>query len=370
MILNFKVKNFRSVKEEAEISFTASVDKSLLQCLIPAGKKNALPLIALYGENSSGKSTLIQAFVRMREMICGKYSSLQAGEKLPYEPFAFSEMKDTATEFEVEYIYENIRYMYSFSYNADEIIYEKLYFWPNGRESLIFSREGSEYVFRENFSEQNNIAARTLPNRLYIKTSSDWKCPSTLAPFSWFVTGIICADSELSEISEESWREELTEQLKFADPMVCGIPEQGTGNMYDVFYRISGTKIRLLPVEKQSGGFVRYHRLAYALVNAMSKGVLVIADEFDSNLSERLTRHLVELVQSPELNPNHAQLLCATHDTSLMDQSLIRRDQIYLTEKLNSDGSTVVHPVTYFSPRKDKRIDFGYKNGEFRIEVQ
>lgn len=359
--------------EEAAISFTATADKTLSEYLIPFGKKNALPIVALYGDVASGKSNIIAALIRMRDMICGKYSFLQPGEKLPFEPFAFSCEKSEYTAFEAEYIYKGIRYKYSFSYNETEILTEKLYYWPNGREAMIFSRNGSEYTFRDNISEQRAIAERTLQNRLYLKSSNDWNYSGTYDAFQWFSSGIIILNSEndicsLSYLQDNEFRKMFIHELRNADPSVRDLIK--TEHKYDIIYRINENVKTVLPIEMQSSGFIRYFNLLYVCMTAFRTSALVIADNFDINVSERLTRRIAELVISPQINTEHAQLLCAVHDTSLMDQSLLRRDEIYLTEKLYSYSGTVVHPVTYFSPRKDKRIDFGYKNNEFRIETQ
>lgn len=373
MILNFSVKNFRSVMEETIISFTATADKTLSKYLIPTGKKNVLPIVALYGDVASGKSNIIAALIRMRDMICGKYSCLQPGEKLPFEPFAFTCDKNEYTAFEAEYIYKGIRYKYSFSYNETEILSEKLNYWPNGREALVFSRNGLEYIFRENVSEQHSIAERTLRNRLYLRSSNDWNYAGTYDAIQWFISGIISLNSEndicfLSYLQDKEFRKMFIHELRNADPSVCDLKE--TENKYDIVYRINDSIKTVVPVEMQSSGFIRYYNLLAVCMTAFRTGSLVLADNYDNNISERLTRRITELVISPETNPEHAQLLCAVHDTSLMDQSLLRRDEIYLTEKLYSCSGTVVHPVTYFSPRKDKRIDYGYRNNEFKIEMQ
>lgn len=365
MILKFSAENFRSIKERAVIDFTASADKSLSECLMPAGKKKALPVIALYGENSSGKTTVLKAFMTMREMICGKYAHLFPGEKLPYEPFALLTDSNIPSFFEVEYIHEDIRYLYSFSYDSTKILTEKLYYWPNGREALIFSRDNNEYIFRENMNEQISLAGRTADNRLYLTCSNEWNCSGTASAFLWFRNFICCTGLGDSECCGDIKSDDdiFLNELRYADPLIKSL----TSEPCSIVYSTADGRELSISVESQPSGFCRYYRLLNLWINAFRNGSLIVLDELETGLSRRLTRHLIELMQSQKSNPNHAQLLCTTHDTYLMDQTLLRRDQMYITEKSPHSGDSVVHSLTYFSPRKDKRLDLGYMNGEFRI---
>jgi len=57
-------------------------------------------------------------------------------------------------------------------------------------------------------------------------------------------------------------------------------------------------------------------------------------------------------------------VLFSTHDTSLLDQDLFRRDQIWFTEK-NQAQATVLYPLTDFSPRKNEALEKGYLMGRY-----
>ena len=70
MLLQFTVKNHRSIKETAVISMKAAADKTMQECLLtPDGKKSIVPVMAIYGANAAGKSNVIHALLLMREMI-------------------------------------------------------------------------------------------------------------------------------------------------------------------------------------------------------------------------------------------------------------------------------------------------------------
>ena len=159
MLLQFSVTNHRSIKETAIISMKAAADKTMSEILIsPDGKKELVPVMAIYGANAAGKSNIIHALLLMREMVCGSYAKPLRGAELPYEPFAFVEGQTEPTAFEIIYYYEGIKYAYGFSFDSGSIISEYLYHWPNGREALVFSREKDRYEFRESVQEQLTLA--------------------------------------------------------------------------------------------------------------------------------------------------------------------------------------------------------------------
>ena len=139
MLIQFSIENHRSIKKSAVISFAASKDKSLEANLLhPDEKKTLLPAIALYGANAAGKSNVLHALMTMKDMVIGDASKVSKGQKLPWEPFGDT---TTPTTFEIVFIYEGIRYAYGYSFDDKKIYNEYLYYWPNGREALIFSRE-------------------------------------------------------------------------------------------------------------------------------------------------------------------------------------------------------------------------------------
>jgi uncharacterized protein len=77
-----------------------------------------------------------------------------------------------------------------------------------------------------------------------------------------------------------------------------------------------------------------------------------------------LTRFLIEQFHSEETNPDGAQLIFSTHDTTLLGLDLFRRDQIWFVEK-QKGASTKLFPLLDFSPRNDEVIERGYLRGRY-----
>ena len=104
--------------------------------------------------------------------------------------------------------------------------------------------------------------------------------------------------------------------------------------------------------------------LAGPLLDVLESGAVFIIDELNSSLHPKLVRHLILYFNNPKINKNGAQLIFTTHDTSILDQELFRRDQIWFVEK-DKHNATRLYPLTDFHPRKDEVLDKGYLQGRY-----
>jgi len=120
--------------------------------------------------------------------------------------------------------------------------------------------------------------------------------------------------------------------------------------------------------EDESNGTQRFLALVAPVLSALASGTLLVIDELDCSIHPLLTRKIIELFQSEEVNPTGAQLVFATHDSSVMDQTLFRRDQIWLAEKL-ANGTTELFSLYDFEtesrPRKDGAFEKNYLSGRY-----
>lgn len=380
MLIQFTIENHRSIKESAVISFAASKDKSLESCLIhPDEKRTLLPVLAVYGANAAGKSNVLHALMTMKDMIVGSSSKLSKGQKLPWEPFAGN---NRPTSFEIMYIYNQVRYVYGFSFDAKKIYTEYLYHWPNGREALIFSRENGVYEFRENINEQTTLSNRTLDNKLYLVSSNDWNLPQTENAYKWFLeklTGISelpAASSEtVAEIvrSDESkariLKEMLLADLGISDVSIKTIAEKKDETVITTTHRVIDEEGNIdhfqLLMDQESAGTQRFFSRIGGWLQALENGSLLVVDEIERSMHPLLTRRLIEMVQDSSINTSGAQLLFTTHDALLLDLNLMRRDQIWFAEKNNQSCATELYSLASFSPRKGENVRKGYLQGRF-----
>ena len=375
MLIQFSVENHHSIKENAVISFAASKDKSLEACLLhPDEKRTLLPVIALYGANAAGKSNVLHALLTMQNMVCGSASKVSKGQKLPWEPFAGN---GKPTSFEVMYIYNSIRYVYGFSFDAKRIYSEYLYHWPNGREALIFSRENGKYEFRENVSEQATLSNRTPDNKLYLVSSNDWNLPQTENAYKWFLekqTGMLNQPSVPAETKGDERKARILKELLLADLGISDVTIKTLGGKKDetvitTTHRIQNesgdTEYFQLLMEQESSGTQRFFSRIGGWLQALDSGSLLVVDEIEASMHPLLTRRLIEMVQDSSVNTNGAQLLFTTHDAILLDLDFFRRDQIWFAEKNDKSAATELYSLASFSPRKGENVRKGYLQGRF-----
>ena len=380
MLLQFSVTNHRSIKETAIISMKAAADNSIKEVLIsPDGKKQIVPVMAIYGANAAGKSNVIHALLLMREMICGDYAKPLKGAELPQEPFAFAEGKTEPTAFEIIYYYKGIKYAYGFSFDTNRIINEYLYHWPNGREALIFSRNDGEYEFRESIQEQLTLAGRTPENRLYLTSSNEWNCSQTEKAYLWFqknLHGVIATDGSnkntidaIRKGGEEKKR--ILSEMMLADLGICNVELTGTkenpivSTVHQLKDDEGNQRQYTLLLGQESVGTQRFFSRIGLWMDAINSGTVLVVDEIEASMHPLLTRHLIEMMQDQTINKNHAQFIFTTHDTGLLDLKLLRRDQIWFAEKDENSMQTDIYALTEFSPRKDENIAKGYMQGRY-----
>lgn len=379
MLIQFTIENHRSIKDSAVISFAASKDKSLETCLLhPDEKRSLLPVISIYGANAAGKSNVLHALLTLKDMVAGDAAKLSKGQKLPWEPFAGN---SRPTAFEVMYIYGGVRYVYGVSFDSKKIRSEYLYHWPNGREALIFSREGGNYEFRDNIQEQTTLSGRTPDNKLYLVSSNDWNLPQTENAYKWFFEDL-CSITDLSSSSDtvaeivksDEQKARILKELLLADLGISDISiktiagkkeEPIITTTHRMIAEDGSTEHFELLMDQESSGTQRFFARIGGWLQAMENGSLLIVDEIEHSMHPLLTRRLIEMIQDSELNKNGAQLIFTTHDAQLLDLTFLRRDQIWFAEKNENTCATELYSLASFSPRKGENIRKGYLQGRF-----
>ena len=92
--------------------------------------------------------------------------------------------------------------------------------------------------------------------------------------------------------------------------------------------------------------------------------MLLFIDELDSSLHTHACEAVLKLFCTRKINQNGAQLVVTTHDTHLMKSKVLRRDQLWFTEK-GVSGATKLYPLSDIRTRKDDNIEKGYLDGRF-----
>jgi len=364
-----------------------------------------LKSIALYGPNASGKSNLLAAFEAMRWMVLESATSIQRGDLLQrIEPFKLDAATRTApTTFSAMFVAEGVRYQYGFTASQALILEEYLYAYPKGRPQKWFERIYDSAIERHVYDlgdklpgPRKIITETTRSNALFLSTGVFLNNEALNPVFDWFQATEVILDMDF--FSEERTaeallnprhRQAITELVKAADVGIHGIsisehrediPQRGfvsnplerlleqqlnSPYLIEFNHRSDHAGHGLIAFDDESAGTARFFSLAGPLYDVLRKGHILIVDELDSSFHADLVRSLVALFHDSATNPKDAQLLFTTHNASLLDQDLLRRDQFWFTEK-RMDGATRLYPLTDFKPRKGtEALEKNYRNGRY-----
>ena len=388
MLIQFSVENYLSIKNRVVLSMLASRDKEHPEHLITDGNKNCLKAAVIYGANASGKSNVLNAFWFMVNYVLTSHNQ-QLHKTIDRSPFKFDrEMPARPSSFEIIFTIGGIRYAYGFSVTDTAVTEEYLYYYPNGRQALIFERKNTkDFRFTIDIDEQNMLKERTSANKLYLSVASNWSYAKVIPVLEWFASCQILtknsvADAyglEAEQLKEDGYRNVIASMLRVADFGIQSLQmcdsdyilsqRGGIFTNIEAVHTVQDTSGNLLSyalnMTEESDGINSYFKLIGIVKKALDQGTLFVADEMDAHLHPLLTRHLVSLFDSMEFNLHGAQLIFTSHSTSLLDLDLLRRDQIWFTEKDEQTAATDLFSLYDFSVRKDTKIEKGYLIGRF-----
>lgn len=381
MIVEFSVKNFRSISSLQTISFASTNLKSSeenklvdLNNIVSDDGMKLLKTIGIYGANASGKSNVIKAL----ELFCAAISDLPSPEsrlsKLA-QPFLYqNDSENTESFFQIVLLIEGKKYRYGFTVkknpkakgNADtsrEIITNEWLFGPkNTNQGKYFTRTNLE-IDKASLPNSESIALLEYEHTLFLTHAASYN-KDICAKIRNFIKGLVTTkfsiNSDYYRFHSINQIEEVELKPRFLDFL------RAFGLDYkDIYFKEDGdsvsnnkfsleklfltktachdasVNITLNMQEHESDGTKKLFDIAGLLLHAfnMSIGGLIILDEIDSNFHPSLLIKLISLFNDPEINKSNAQLLFTSHDTNLMSPSLMRRDQFYFAEKEENEGT-------------------------------
>ncbi|HET7461357.1 MAG TPA: ATP-binding protein [Longimicrobium sp.] len=401
MLMRFRAENFRAIKDEQELSLVASAfsehEESLVR--VPQYDLELLRVAGAYGANASGKSTLVEAIGFMQAAVRDSQTRWEPQAGVRRVPFAFDPAcADAPSTFAVDLLLDGVRYEYGFVADSLRVREEWLFAWPKGRRQEWFTRDADrdeEFAFSRLLSGENRaIGALTRPNSLFLSAAAQnnhemlspvhqWFAQQLLVVGDWTRGALAMLVSQ--RCRDAAYRENVFQLLKTADLGISGLElteDEGGPTMSRLFGAVAGLfgdgnlrDIRLLhrtgeggevalPFSDESAGTRALFGLAGAIVDVLSSGGTLVVDELDRSLHPHLSTHIVRTFNDPVANPRNAQLVFNTHDTNLLDAGILRRDQVWFTEK-GGDGATHLFPLTDFRARKYENLERGYLQGRY-----
>lgn len=182
-------------------------------------------------------------------------------------------------------------------------------------------------------------------------------------------------DADDVEIASQADRAQALALLRLADLGIddvvvddhessVGGPGRDRGRRLRLMHRTADGSVPL-DFAVESAGTRTWFRLIGPVLAALKDGSLLLFDELDASLHPTLSGQLIRLFQDPATNPNDAQLIFTTHDTSLLNH--LNRDEVWLTEK-SDDGSTRLGALAEFAGervRTSVNLEKAYLHGRF-----
>ena len=392
---------------------------------VAPGDINLLRSAAIYGANASGKSNLISAIEFMRRFVITSSNFVDETRGLDVEPFRLSTETDSEpTSFEIVFVSGNRHYRYGFEVTKERVEAEWLYVTPKVRESKLFERARDVIELHGKFkSEGRDLEDRTRPNALFLTVAAQFNGKIAQQILGWFrslevTTGLFPNDEimrtfterqfgreesaanirelicqldlgiediqiekrhmdsllELPQIPDDA-PEQITEVIKALESVVNvlgGVDEfreTVPGVVRTVHRKMSGKgdpiATELFDLDKdESEGTKKLFALSGFLVNALENGNVLVVDELDARLHPLLTQEIVKLFNDQEKNSNCAQLIFTIQNTNLLDHQLLRRDQIWFTEKDRLQASHL-YSLVEFKMKNDARFERDYIQGRY-----
>jgi hypothetical protein len=414
MLLQFSVSNFRAFRTLQTLNFGVSnYDKALVRnCITPdlPGLKNRrwVKGAAIYGANASGKSTLLEALRALTEFVRNSAKTIDPRARIAQiEPFALDPAAAAEpTAFSVVFVSDGIRFDYRVAATAELVWHESLRAYPAGKEQLWFSRDWSASLQTHEFTPENSkglprdkeVEKRTLPNMLYLSKAIAENRKELEPVFRWIVERVKFLDLStkallgggftLSKLGspDAAFRSSILSMLRHADLGVTGAevveqppPESQLERMSleiqaqmrqtkwlvpELTHRGAGGKSVPLPWQSESAGTHRLFALIGPWLDILRSGQTICVDELETSMHPIMVRELLHLFFSEKENPNRAQILFTTHNPLLLDPTLIRRDQVWFTDK-SEEGTAHLYPLTDYKPRQGESLVRGYLAGRY-----
>ncbi len=409
MLIEFRATNFRSIKETQTLSLVAGAAKEFVrentfESRLP-GFPRLLRSAVVYGANAAGKTNLLRALQFMQGMVLNS-AAFQEGVRIPHTPFKLSKATGgQPSEFELVFADEGVRYEYGFAVDAERLHREWLIAYPHGRPQNWFERtyhaKKKEYEWQ--FSAKLKGSPRvwrdaTRRNALFLSTAIQLNSEQLRPVFQWFqkklvligMGGSLLNPSLTYQLLEQpDGKKKLLQFVQAADlgiddlslqrlpmaPVVVTeanlVSEPQPTTPVPTFVRITSFHKAIdtgapvpLDFSDESNGTRIFVNSAGAWLNVLKNGEVILYDELDTSLHPLMTRFLIRLFHSRGTNQKNAQLIFTTHDTSLLDSDLFRRDQVWFVEK-DKKSASQVYPLSDFSPRKDEALERGYLRGRY-----
>lgn len=419
MLVRLTFSNWMSFRDETTFDLIASLERQHGD-RIPRVKKfrtKVLPVAALFGGNASGKSNLIEGLQFAKDLIL---RGTRPDKPIPVKPFKLDpQCRGLPTKFKFELLLEEDIYDYELAVTWKEVLEEQLVKNKSTSETVLYCRKGEQIEFDQSLEKQDflkYVANGTRSNELFLTNAISQRVELFRPVHAWFSESLILAGPRESlslpynsikgsvplnvqlssmlprldtSISRLGAKEVALEDAGYSKSLAQSIKEDlnegetywlGPGTMFSAFSVQNGKSIGTVlqsyhknlageevqfEMEEEADGTKRLIELLpalLALAEKSSKKTFVI-DEIDRSLHSLLTLRLLQAFLSTCSENSRSQLLFTTHDLLVMDQRILRRDEMWLAERDQGGNSRLTSLREFKDTRSDKDIRKSYVQG-------
>lgn len=399
MVLEIRISNFFSIKDEVVLDFRAANinsanAKALGNNVFLFKDDQVLKAITLYGANASGKSNIIKAIRFCHVMV---FQSHQYNENIVYsfKPFKFSGFENKPSTYFIRFVTHDIEYEYSFSLTRQKIITESLYFFPKGRRKVIFTRDErigkskkEKYTFGDLIKRPMDVVENTSEKTLYISRASQMDREIGKEIFNYFhsqfildyigfgasaietltntnklqlIEAIKIADSDIVDVKIKVLKKAAKHYKADADALTLTVEDVVQDYLQIRTYHKESPSVGFDFLTEESQGTIKMFFIMLTILDVVKHNKVLLIDEIEDSLHPKIVDYLYNIFKAGQ----RAQLLCTTHNTRFLDLKKVRKDQIYFTNK-KVDGSTDLYSLYDYNDFRDTMdLEKAYLQGRF-----
>ena len=405
MLIQFNFKNFKSFRDDAILDLSAAKMTEFSERVTTEGNEKILPMAAIYGANASGKSNIYHAFEYMADYVIESFKYGDEEKKFEeYKPTPFlfdSVSSDAESAFEIYFTIPGNKaektYNYGFCVDKHGVTEE----WLNSKAKTarkfkpVFYRSVEEDTLdlsglpknsRENIQValEKQVLIVSLGAKLKVnkcKDIRDWFLANEFADFgNPFTNFFLSRRLPKDFIDDDSVKKKVVEYFASFDEHIKDFEieevsydaetKEETYKISALHKKIDSDGFAAIPLDMESAGTLKMFALYPELQDVLEKGSVFFIDELNARLHPLLARNFLLIFLNPEININHAQLIFTTHDTWQLSNQLLRRDEVWFTEK-DEQGISKLYSLADFVDesgsriRKDESYEKNYLIGKY-----
>lgn len=373
--------------------------------VVSEGNDKILPMAAIYGANASGKSNIYNAFEYMADYVVESFKYGDEEEKFEeYRPTPFlfdSVSNDAESSFEVYFTIPGDKaektYNYGFCVDRHGVTEE----WLNSKAKTarkytsIFYRSTEENTLdlsglpkssRDNIQValEKQVLIVSLGAKLKVtkcKDIRDWFMANEFSDFGDpFTNFFLSRRLPKGFVDDASVQKKVIEYFASFDEHIKDFEieklphdadsKEETYKISSLHKKIDSDTFAAIPLSMESAGTLKMFALYPELQDVLEKGSVFFIDELNARLHPLLVRNFLLTFLNPEINTKHAQLIFTTHDTWQLSNQLLRRDEVWFTEK-DEQGISKLYSLADFVDesgtriRKDESYEKNYLIGKY-----